>query len=181
MSRRGVLRFRVVGVVVTAVALFAASATPAKASTTPNTAGPPTLTKGVQPSYSSGNVTACPKGATTFINTSSKGPGNQPGSYSAGGTTFTTTVDRTGSLLSFTTTSPSFVVYVKGGPGYDTYNYQGDDTHAAFPADTGLHAPYNNGGNIPTISHYVACGLATKASPALATTPSAGAVAGSNR
>ena len=35
------------------------------------------------------------------------------------------TVDATKKYLSFTTNSPSFTVYVKGGPGYDTYNYTG--------------------------------------------------------
>src|SRR5579863_776546 len=34
---------------------------------TPNTAGPTTTTRAVQPTYSAGNITSCPSGTTTFI------------------------------------------------------------------------------------------------------------------
>ncbi|MGA7420360.1 MAG: choice-of-anchor D domain-containing protein, partial [Acidimicrobiales bacterium] len=79
-------------------------------------------------------------------------------------------MDSTGSYISFTTNSPSFTLYVKGGPAYDTYDYTGTTTHPNFSTDAGLHSPYNNGGNIPLISHYLACGQRAMATPSIATT-----------
>jgi hypothetical protein len=145
---------------------------------TPNTAGPPTTTHAVQPTYTAGNITRCPSGTTTFINTSDTGPGNQSASYSQGITTFQAVVDSTGTYISFTTNSPSFTLYVKGGPAYDTYDYTGTTAHPAYPSDTGLHSPVNNGGNIATISHYLVCGQPAKATPSLTTTPGKGGTAG---
>jgi hypothetical protein len=157
--------------VVTNAALAAATCT-----CTSNTAGPPTLTHAVQPKYTGGNIARCPAGTTTFINTSNVGPGNQSVRYSSNGTTFKATVYSKGKYLSFTTNSPSFTVYVKGGLGYDTYNYTGTAGHPNYTTDSGLHAPYN-GKNISNISHYLVCGqpaATTKASPTLSTTPSSG-------
>jgi hypothetical protein len=130
-----------------------------------NTAGPATTTHKVQPTYNAGNITSCPQGTTTFINTSDSGPGNQSVSYSEKGTTFKATVDSTGTYIAFTTNSPSFTVYVKGGPAYDAYDYTGTTTHPAFSSDTGLHSPYNPGGNIATISHYLVCGQPASSAP----------------
>jgi hypothetical protein len=140
--------------------MFASAVATAQSSTKPNanTAGPPTTTHGVQPNYHAGNITSCPQGTTTFINTSDSAPGNQSVSYSKNGTTFAATVDSTGTYVAFTTNSPSFTVYVKGGPAYDTYDYTGTTAHPAYPSDKGLHSPYNGGGNIAAISHYVVCG-----------------------
>ena len=169
-------RLRVIGALGATLAIgLALTAESALAATTANTAGPPTLTHDVQPTYTAGNITACPAGTTTFINTSDSGPGDQSASYSHDGTTFKATVSSNGLFLSFTTNSPSFTVYVKGGPAYDTYDY----TRTAYPSDTGLHSPYNPGGNLATISHYLACGQPfKKASPSLTTTPSKGGTAG---
>src|SRR5947209_12550518 len=112
-----------------------------------NTAGPPTTTHHVQPKYNAGNITRCPQGTTTFINTSDSGPGNQSATYSKNGTTFAAKVDPTRTYIDFSTNSPSFTVYVKGGPAYDTYAYTGTATHPAYSSDTRLHSPYNRGGN----------------------------------
>jgi hypothetical protein len=144
-----------------------------------NTAGPPTTTHLVQPTYNAGNITTCPKGTTTFINTSDLGPGNQDDTYSSGGTVFMVMVD-TGTYITFSTNSPSFTVYVKGGPAWDTYDYTGTPGHPNYPSDTGLHAPYNNGSRIPTISHYLVCGqpAVSKVQPSFGTTPSAGGSVG---
>jgi hypothetical protein len=130
-----------------------------------NTAGPPTTTRGVQPIYNAGNITRCPSGTTTFINTSDSSPGNQSVSYSHNGTIFNATVDSTGTDISFTTNSPSFTVYVKGGPAYDTYDYTGTTAHPAYSSDAGLHSPYNPGGHIAVISHYLACGQPASSTP----------------
>jgi hypothetical protein len=130
-----------------------------------NTAGPATTTHNVQPTYNAGNITSCPGGTTTFINTSDSGPGNQSVSYSEKGTTFKATVDSSRTYIEFTTNSPSFTVYVKGGPAYDTYDYTGTATHPAYPSDAGLHSPYNPGGNIATISHYLVCGQPASSAP----------------
>jgi hypothetical protein len=139
----------------------------AQSNTKPNAniAGPPTTTHDVQPTYNAGNITSCPQGMTTFINTSDSGPGNQSVSYSENGTTFDATVDSTGTYVDFTTNSPSFTVYVKGGPAYDTYDYTGTTTHPTYSSDTGLHSPYNRGGNIAAISHYLVCGQPASTSP----------------
>jgi hypothetical protein len=169
---------KVVGASGAAVAMVLMSVVEPALAATPNTAGPPTTTHAVQPTYSAGNITSCPAGTTTFINTSDTGPGNQSASYSHGLTTFQATVDSTGTFISFTTNSPSFTVYVKGGPAYDTYDYTGTTAHPAYPSDTGLHSPVNNGGNIATISHYLVCGQPAKATPSLTTTPSKGGTAG---
>ena len=161
VMRLGLGRMRlvkVVGASGAAVAMVLMSVVEPALAATPNTAGPPTTTHAVQPTYSAGNITSCPAGTTTFINTSDTGPGNQSASYSHGLTTFQATVDSTGTFISFTTNSPSFTVYVKGGPAYDTYDYTGTTAHPAYPSDTGLHSPVNNGGNIATISHYLVCG-----------------------
>jgi hypothetical protein len=157
------------------------TAKPALAAGTPNTAGPPTLTHSVKPTYTAGNITSCPKGTTTFINTSGLSPGDQSVSYSHNGTTFQAIVNSKGTFLSFMTNSPSFTVYIKGGAAYDTYNYTGTTAHPAYPSDTGLHSPYNSGGNLAIISHYLVCGQPATgmASPKLTTAPSAGGMVGS--
>jgi hypothetical protein len=133
----------------------------AKSKPNANTAGPPTTTHNVQPTYNAGNITSCPQGTTTFINTS----GNESVNYSGKGTTFAATVDSTGTYISFTTNSPSFTVYIKGGPAYDAYDYTGTTSHPAFSSDTGLHSPYNPGGNIAVISHYLVCGQPASSTP----------------
>lgn len=64
------------------------------------------------------------------------------------------------SPIAGTTASTSIVgVIVKGGPAYDVYDYtaaNGTGTRA-ITTDNGLSSPYNRGGNLPTISHYVVC------------------------
>jgi hypothetical protein len=162
------MRFRrVVAVALGALGLMFASAVAMASNSKPkaNTAGPATTTHNVQPTYNAGNITSCPGGTTTFINTSDSGPGNQSVSYSEKGTTFKATVDSTGTYIEFTTNSPSFTVYVKGGPAYDAYDYTGTTTHPAFSSDAGLHSPYNPGGNIATISHYLVCGQPASSAP----------------
>jgi hypothetical protein len=150
--------------------------TAAAASSNANTAGPPTLTHQVQPTYTRGNITKCPQGTTTFVNTSE----SRSTGFSEEGTTFQTMVSSDGNFVSFTTNSLSFTVYVKGGPAYDTFDYTGAATHPSFPSDTGLHAPFNPGDRLPDIGHYLACGqpAGTKASPTLVTTAGAGGTVG---
>ena len=50
-------------------------------------------------------------------------------------------------------TSTILAVIVKGGDAYDVYDYSSNPR----TSDAGLTSPYNNGGNLPTISHYVVC------------------------
>lgn len=139
------------------MALWSVAIAPA-ATANANPAGPPTTTHHVQPTYRPGNITKCPAGTTTFINTSNLTPGNQSKSYSNGPTSFTATVDATGTYLSFTTNSPGFTVYVKGTAAYDTYDYTGTPGHPNHPSDTGLHAPLARSGKPAKISHYLVCG-----------------------
>jgi hypothetical protein len=143
-------------VLVIATALAPATSAFAKGPYTANTAGPDT-SDGVVPTYHAGNITSCPSGTTTIINTSDIGPGNQNVSYSQGGVTFSTTITD-GTWLAFTQSGlATFTVYVKGGPAYDEYDYTG--TFAGTTSDSGLHMPVNNGGNISTISHYLVCAI----------------------
>ena len=119
-----------------------------------NTAGAATTTHAVQPTYTHGNITTCPTGTTTLINTSNAGPGFQSVSYSTGGTTFQATVSATKTYLSFLTNSTSFTVYVMGASAWDTYNYTGTN----YTTDSGLHSPNGNGAKVAGISHYLVCG-----------------------
>jgi hypothetical protein len=111
---------------------------------------------GVAPIYHAGNITSCPSG-TEIVNTSETGPGNQSFNVSVDGVTLITSVTSQNGInyLAFTQSGlSSFTVYVKGGPAYDEYQYSTGNA-----SDILLHAPVNNGGNIPTISHYLVCGI----------------------
>jgi len=149
------------GVLVTGSFLIVPSLMQSAGATGTGTAGAPTTTHHVQPTYHTGNITSCPSGTTAFLITS------KSATYSTDGTYFKVTVTSTGEYLDFTTNSSSFTVYVKGGPAYDSYDY----TTTAYSSDTGLHAPLVGNGNVPTISHYVVCGERTiaKATPSLTT------------
>jgi hypothetical protein len=147
-------------VMVLALASTASMAGATSTKTLANTAGAATTTHAVQPTYTHGNITACPTGTTTFINTSNMGPGFQSVSYSTGGTTFQVTVSATRTCLRFLTNSTSFTVYVMGGSGWDTYSYTG----TSYTSDSGLHSPNSNGAKVAGISHYLVCG--TPGSPA---------------
>jgi hypothetical protein len=154
-----------------------------------SSAGPPTTTHNVKPTFSAGQVTSCPKGTTTFISTLGTKPGDQSRSYSTGGTTFQTTVSSDGTTLSFMTNSPRFTVYIEGATpwqasaGFDTYRYTGTATHPNYPSDTGLHAPVselNAEWRADLISYYLVCGrpATSVATPTITTDPSAGGTVG---
>jgi len=145
--------------------IFGTAVATARPKPNANTAGPQTTTHNVQPTYNSGNITSCPQGTTTFISTSDSVPGNESVNYSEKGTTFKAAVDSTGTNIDFTTNSPSFTVYVKGGPAYDAYDYTGTTSHPAFSSDTALHSPFSPGGNIAVISHYLVCGQPASSTP----------------
>ena len=145
---------------VVALASVASTAGATSTKALANSAGAATTTHAIQPTYTHGNITSCPTGTTTFINTSNMGPGKQSASYSTGGTTFQTTVSATGTYLSFLTNSANFTVYVMGGSAWDTYSYTGTN----YASDSGLHPPNGNGAKTANISHYLVCG--TPGSPA---------------
>ena len=109
-------------------------------------------------------------------------------------------------MLSFTTNSPSFTVYVAGEStygqssrwwgygdgkgrfgyddddaiGYNSYNYTGTPGNPNYSSDTGLQAPTNESGKQAQISYYLVCGqpATTVVTPSLSTTPSAGGTVG---
>jgi len=58
-----------------------------------------------------------------------------------------------GSNINITSAGFVGVIYVKGGPAYNVYNFP-----PLTSPITGLHPPVNNGGNIAGISHWFACG-----------------------
>jgi uncharacterized repeat protein (TIGR01451 family) len=151
------------GVLVTGSALLMPALMQSAGATGTGTAGPPTTTHHVQPTYHTGNITTCPAGTTTFIPATTSSA-----TYTKGGTYFDATVV-TSKYVNFTTNSSSFTVYVKGGNAYDTYDY----TTTAYTSDTGLHAPLvGNTANIPNLSHYLVCGqpaVVKTSSPTLTT------------
>lgn len=78
------------------------------------------------------------------------------------------TVRSDGTTLSFAPAAGSLPTYaitgviVKGGPGYDVYSYASGNSATSLTVtrdgDTqGLTSPLNNGGNVPTISHFTVC------------------------
>ncbi|HEX3426045.1 MAG TPA: hypothetical protein VHT30_07930, partial [Acidimicrobiales bacterium] len=97
----------------------------------------------------SGNVTVCPKGSTQLLTD------NSPSNSSGGGVTATIS----GSSKEFLTLTyaPSLngaglEVIVKGGSYYNEYLITVGTTDSTL-----LHAPFNSGGNLPTVSHYLVC------------------------
>lgn len=184
--RQGMNRFtRVFAVLGTACIMGVGTSGAALAHPPGNAAGPPTTTHNVKPVLSGKHVKACPKGTTTFINTFNMKPGDKSASYSNGGTTFQTTVTKEGKLLSFTTNSPSFTVYIAGArdtdhswkwwdfgdhtgwfgaddrddfEGINVYDYTGTPGHPNFAADAGLHAPLKADHKLARISYYIVCG-----------------------
>lgn len=216
-SRKQALRrnheFRLAKVVATLAAAFsivlvmtaAAGAWSSGGNSAPTT-GVATTTHHVKPTVAKGKITSCPAGTTTFINTYMMKPGDKGGSYSSGGTIFTTTVDPSGKSLNFTTNSPSFTVYIAGESaysrgfrwwgygdgkgwwgyddddvaGYNTFDYTGTAGHPNYSSDTGLHAPTDEFGKLAVISYYIVCGQPATVSvtPSLSTTTSAGGAVG---
>nr|WP_279232074.1 hypothetical protein [Thermus albus] len=68
------------------------------------------------------------------------------------GNTITPTFSGDGKYVDWSSTLGMTAVIVKGGPGANVYVYDPPAT-----SDSGLHAPPNQGGNIPTISHVTFC------------------------
>jgi hypothetical protein len=174
--KRGFRAYGVLGMACVLVCAAQPAVATAQANTVANYAGPPALTHGVQPTYSHDKITSCPPRTTTFVNTSRLWLGDKSITYSHRGTTFQATIDTSGTLLNFITNSPRFTVYVKGGPGLDTYAYTGTKSHPVYASDAGLHSPYSSGKQLARISHYVVCGRPAVATvtPTLTTTPSPG-------
>jgi hypothetical protein len=77
--------------------------------------------------------------------------------------------DGKGEYISFTATVVSIAgVVVGGGNNHNTYTY---DPPNPVPFDSGLHAPENNGGNIPNISHFFFVWKIPTGSPSLPELP----------
>jgi hypothetical protein len=151
----------------------------------PTIPGPPTLDHAVVPTLTSGTITSCPTGSTTFIDTSGLKDGDVNATYSNGGTTFAATIHFNGTHISFTANAPSFTVYIEGrgngaAPAYDTFAYLGTLTSPVYPEDKQLHAPYMQESptksNLMAIDYYLVCG---KATPTLSTAASPGGGIGS--
>jgi hypothetical protein len=116
-----------------------------------------TSSAGVVPTVYSGNTQGEGNSACSALGYGSTGT-KVDGAYSqkVGGYQFT--VSGSGKqYLAFapagTPASTILAVIVKGGDAYDVYDYRTNPR----TSDAGLTAPYNNGGNLPTISHYVVC------------------------
>jgi len=73
------------------------------------------------------------------------------------------TIDPTNTFITITAPPAPGVVFVKGGPQFNEYNYGATGDAPVLTANaanlTNLHSPVNNGGNIAQISHWFACGI----------------------
>lgn len=117
-----------------------------------------TSQSGVVPTAYSGNTTGEGSSSCSALGFGSSGT-KVDGAYAAsvGGYQFTVSGDSK-QYLAFAPagtvpTSTILAVIVKGGDAYDVYDYRSNPR----TSDAGLTSPYNHGGNIPTISHYVVC------------------------
>ncbi|WP_051792526.1 hypothetical protein [Amycolatopsis jejuensis] len=105
-----------------------------------------------------GNVTTCSGAGLTGVNL---GPDDL--TVTGGG--------QQDQYVSITAVKPGVTVtaiVVKGGPRYNVYE-PGKRGLPVVPPWTQLRSPLNNGGNIPVISHWFACGIKTP--PTTTTTP----------
>ncbi|MDQ1421008.1 MAG: hypothetical protein QOJ52_2970 [Acidimicrobiaceae bacterium] len=158
MVRRAAGAAAAVGLVLLSAGVMA---TPARAngSAMSGTSGDPRATA------VAGNTVTCPPGQTQLLFRD----GNKSGSVGAITVTtndpFLDVVIANANGFTNPLNGTTVVVYVKGGPNYNVYNIAVGPNGATL---TGLHSPYNGGGNIPTLSHYFLCqqGQPTPTSPA---------------
>ena len=103
------------------------------------------------PTFIPGNVTSCRAGTTSLLVV------DNPSSATKGAVTGTVS-GSSKQLLAVTATDAldgtTLEVFIKGGP--NTYDYQ-VPVGSTGASVSGLTAPRNGGGNIPTISHYLIC------------------------
>lgn len=116
-----------------------------------------TSSAGVVPTAYDGNTSGDGSSSCSALGFGSTGT-KVDGAYSqkVGGYQFTVSGSEKQYLAfapSGTPTSTILAVIVKGGDAYEVYNYRNNPR----TSDAGLTSPYNHGGNIPTISHYVVC------------------------
>jgi len=107
------------------------------------------LAASVSPITHSGNT---PRGCDLKIEDPTTGVYSIPGRP---GKTISITVSsyQGGEQLAFSSDLPVLKAYMKGGDGYNEYDYGAQGTMA----DSGLVCPLNNGGNVPAISHVSFC------------------------
>ena len=108
------------------------------------------LPPSVTPTPHEGNITECAAGYVTIFVNGNSGTGDD--SVSAGGVTVNVHFDADNTLDWTATGGTISIVYVKGGNGYNEYDY-----NPAVTSDTGLSAPVVGGDNVPDISHAVFC------------------------
>ena len=108
------------------------------------------LPPSVTPTPHEGNITECVAGYVTIFVNGNSGTGDD--SVSAGGVTVNVHFDADNTLDWTATGGTISIVYVKGGNGYNEYDY-----NPAVTSDTGLSAPVVGGDNVPDISHAVFC------------------------
>jgi hypothetical protein len=108
------------------------------------------LPPSVTPTPHEGNITECKDGYITIFVNGNSGTGDD--SVSNGGVTVNVHFDADNTLDWTATGGTVSIVYVKGGDGYNEYDY-----NPAVTSDTGLAAPLNGGENVPDISHAVFC------------------------
>jgi hypothetical protein len=108
------------------------------------------LPPSVTPTPHEGNITECKEGYVTIFVNGNSGTGDD--SVSAGGVTVNVHFDADNTLDWTATGGTISIVYVKGGNGYNEYDYS-----PAATSDTGLSAPLVGEGNVPDVSHAVFC------------------------
>jgi hypothetical protein len=118
----------------------------------------------VTPTEHEGNITTCPEGQGATINLDDENT-----SGSAAGVTVEIDYDAEAKSLDFTATGGVvWHAFVKGGNGYNHYNYTG---LGGVASDTDLVAPNNASGGPAGLSHVVFCVVAAEESEAPSPTP----------
>lgn len=108
------------------------------------------------PNWQPGNAGAeCTQAGVNFdgaYKVDSPTSGTSTYTVDAYGNTITVTLSSDGKYVGWSSTLAMTAVIVKGGPGANVYRYDPPAT-----SDTGLHAPPNQGGNIPNVSYVTFC------------------------
>ncbi|GAA5337623.1 MAG: hypothetical protein KNN15_11275 [Thermus antranikianii] len=108
------------------------------------------------PDWQSGNADAeCTRAGVNFdgaYKVDSPTSGTSTYTVDSYGNTITLTLSSDGKYVDWSSTLAMTAVIVKGGPGANVYRYDPPAT-----SDTGLHAPPNQKGTIPNVSHVTFC------------------------
>jgi hypothetical protein len=163
MTIRSTMKRAIAAAAAVAVMLVGAGvmATPASA----NGGGTPGTAGDVRATAFAGNTVSCPSGETLLLFEDNANSGTAGPITTTTNDPFLDVVIANANGFANPLNGTTVVVFVKGGPNYNMYSIPVGPNGATL---SGLHAPYNGGGNIPAISHYFLCqhGQPTPTAPA---------------